>query len=127
MNTQTAEFINIDMVLSAPENLSGIATELAGQIFILQNDWYADAYQLAFECTFEHQQAAPVLDVFIGLLEQLSPQAKALLARCSKKMLDIGYNSGNTAGALHDPIHAYQLKKLAEYDIDLHITIYPFE
>lgn len=126
MSIQNTEFINVDMVLYSKEDLSPIADELAERALILQNAFYDGEYKLAFECAHEEYQSAVVIDTFIKLLDELSPQTKALLARCTKKMLDIGYNSGR-AGIVYDHIRVGQLKKLFEYGLDLNVTIYPLE
>ena len=119
-------FINVDIELSSIEDLSIIAKELEGQIFLLQNEFEDDIYRLSFECSLSDETASSVIERFLSLLDSLTAEQKMLIANCSSRILDIGYESGDKA-ITTNLLPASLLRRLSEYEINLVITLYPLD
>ena len=119
-------FINVDLELFSKESLAPLAEELHGRIFILQNGIIDEMYQLAFECLFDGTDAGSVLESFLMLIESLSEASKDKLSKCSSRVLDIGYESGEV-GIITNTLSATLLSQVAGFGFDINITVYPVD
>ena len=123
--TQTS-FINVDLELFSKEDLSSIAEELKGKIYPLTNEFIEGTYNLAFECSLNELEPSVVLEEFISLLNSLSAESKALLAECSQKVFDVGYDSGYESFVSHVVSNSL-LSKIVDLGFELRLTVYQLE
>ena len=119
-------FINVDLELSSVESLASLAEELYGKIFVLQNGFVGAEYQLAFECLIDEAEASSVFEVFLTLIESLSSDSKDKISRCSSRVLDIGYESGED-GIVTNLLSGALLAQVAGYGFGINITVYPID
>ena len=123
--TQTS-FINVDLELFSKEDLSSISEELAGKIYPLTSEFIEGEYNLAFECSLNDEDPSKVINEFIQLLNSLSDESKALLATCSKRTFDIGYDSGDEGFVTHT-LTQNLLSNVLALGFDIKITLYPLD
>jgi hypothetical protein len=119
-------FINIDMELSSSEDLSPLANELDGKIYVLQNEFVGEDYKLSFECNLNEEEPSKVLIQYVKLISGLSENSKDLLKKCNSRILDFGYESGMES-VLSNSIPAAILSDLVALNYDLVVTIYPVD
>ncbi len=121
---ETPNFINVDLELSSENDLSLIANELKGRIFILDEGFSGSEFSLRFECSLNETQPEPVLKEFIKLIRTLSNEAMALLGSTTQKIVDIGFDSGNQY-QFATRISNTLLNELSSLGFEIVITIYP--
>ncbi len=121
---ETANFINVDLELSSDNDLSLIASELKGRVFILDEGFTGSEFSLRFECSLNETQPEPVLKEFIKLIRTLSDEAMALLGSTTQKIVDIGFDSGNQY-QFTTRISNAVLNELSSLGFEIVITIYP--
>lgn len=119
-------FINVDLELLSNENLLPIAEELKGKVFLLTNEYIDSEYNLAFECSTNEEEPLPVIEKFITILNSLSPKSKKLLKTCSKRIFDIGYDSGED-GFISNSIPCSLLSEIVDLGFELKITVYQLD
>lgn len=130
MSITSPTFINIDLELCAEEDLYLIAQEWGDQVMILyygENRADKHGFELIVECSCDVELPEAVLQTFLDLLKTLSPEAQQLLARCHKKVLDIGYDSGNDGRVITHPLSNQILTELCQFGFHIHLTIYPLQ
>jgi hypothetical protein len=120
------EFVNIDMELSSSEDLSPIANELDGKIYVLQNKFEGEDYKLSFECSLNEDQPSNVLAQYVKLINGLSENSKDLLKKCNSRILDLGYESG-MGSVLSNSIPSAVISDLVTLKFDFVVTIYPVD
>ena len=69
--------------------------------------------------------ADALISAFCALLENLSPAARRLWDRCTRKEFDIGFTAGNTMKSFHTQIRAETVKRSAALGASILITVYP--
>jgi len=114
------------MELSSSEDLSPIANELDGKIYVLQNELEGKDYKLSFECSLNEEQPSNVLAQYVKLISGLSENSKDLLNKCNSRVLDFGYESGMES-VLSNSIPAAVLFDLVALNFDFVVTIYPVD
>ena len=119
-------FINVDLELHSEEALLTIVEELKGKIIILTNDYIGSEYNLVFECSVNNNDPVPVIEKFINLLNSLSKKSKILLNKCSRKIFDIGYDSGEE-GFISNCIPCSLLSKIVDLGFEMKITVYQLD
>lgn len=119
-----SQFICADFSIASDEDMSLLVDELkalglyGGQQFY--ESWYAN-----FASPESGSAETSVLGT-IKRLEKLSTGAKAMLARCSRRELSLGFNSGLSPFALEERISAKTLKRAADLGLAIEITLYQF-
>ena len=114
------------MELSSSEDLSPIANELDGKIYVLQNKFEGEDYKLSFECSLNEDQPSNVLAQYVKLINGLSENSKDLLKKCNSRILDLGYESG-MGSVLSNSIPSAVISDLVTLKFDFVVTIYPVD
>lgn len=119
-------FINVDFELTSQHELSSLFYELKDKVDILTNEKIDNEYHLCFELrTLEESIDGPekLITSFVDLIDSLSDQSKKAISNCSKRVIDLGFNSGNE-GWLYSSIPSQALKIISDSGFQLNISIY---
>ncbi|OZY41626.1 hypothetical protein CJF43_12280 [Pseudomonas fragi] len=130
-------YINTDLMLTAAVDLAPLAQAMApGDLPDISisclHDSQADGglYHSVFEA-FGPQGSYSTPDESIKALldavEQLPQALQRMWRACTKKTLNIGYNSGVTPGYVSHPIPIDTLLRMQSLGVDLCITVYSLE
>ena len=130
-------YINTDLMLTAAVDLAPLAQAMApGDLPDISisclHDSQADGglYHSVFEA-FGPQGSYSTPDESIKALldavEQLPQAHQRMWRACTKKTLNIGYNSGVTPGYVSHPIPIDTLLRMQSLGVDLCITVYSLE
>lgn len=128
MKRQT-RYLNTDLELIAPQSLEALAAAFEARgLFSLHVDRRSDQQ---WHATFEtgEQFSEPELNVvaFLATIEALDPKSRGLLADCSSRELDIGYECGEIPWAFSHGLTVPTLARMSALNISLRITLYPAE
>ena len=66
-----------------------------------------------------------IIALFCGSIEHLLPKARKIWDSCCTRKLDAGFESGNSPKDFQSEIRADVIKRVAELDASIAITIYP--
>lgn len=123
-------FINLDVALKASHSLAPIAEYLGKSVSLLSSDFFADDFYLCMEPILDENiafDAHHCTEYMLNLLEQLPIPCKDLLDSCSSRVFDYGIDSGfKDSTRLTIDLTASQLARMAELDIAVKVTVYPY-
>ena len=120
----TLRFINVDLDV-----------ESAGDLRLLVEAMEPHAYSLARppgQASFEVNEADPkdpeaVIVEFIRIVKSLPPEARRVWDGASKRVFDVGMQSGRHPSSVSCTIGVNTLREAADIDADIAITIYALD
>jgi hypothetical protein len=122
------QYLNTDLELVAPEDLSPLATHFEANGFrSLRCDrepdgsWYA-IFEICGE-TYEEPEAT--IRAMLTVVESLDGPPRDAWQSCTKREFDIGYECGSDPWAFNNGLTTGTLRRIAECRASLRITIYP--
>lgn len=119
------QYITTDLEFDSPQNLARIVDELGDNICPHLNEWIDDVYRVALGGAFSCGCPEHTVARFCTLLEALSDPSKALWEGCSRRVLDIAFESGTTPTSLTYELSAGLIKRVTNLGLSLAVTLYP--
>jgi hypothetical protein len=121
-------FLNVDLVVDSPENLTILADELADSVSIMFNgEWENGLNRLSISLSNSYgKDANEIISEFCSLIEKLSSQTKLSWDKAHSKKFDIGFESGSV-GRLETEIRSETIERIAKFKASFLITIYPIK
>lgn len=121
-------YLNTDLELESPDELSGLAAVLQSRgLFALHVERAEDGlWRAAFETAQQHTAAQPNIEALLTVIESLDGAERSVWTACTARDLDIGYDcAAEPWGAFQDAIASELLARIARVGASLRITIYP--
>ena len=116
-------FHNVDLEIESCSSLELFVKELGRKVVVLHSDWITnDLYLLSLEVTRSTKHADATIHALCSLVESLSPKAKQLWNRATRKDFDIGYE--NRSFPSRFTLRADTLKRIAKLGATLAVTCY---
>ena len=123
MSGSSIRYLNTDLELASPDDLSALAAALEAQAVVplhltRQADglWYA-----AFETAEQHGEPEP------NIAAMLAEPLRAVWAGCVRREFDVGYDCGGGPGAFEHGLSSHLLARIAAAGASLRLTLYPSE
>lgn len=126
---EPAEYINLDLDLKSPHDLTPLATHLSKVAFVLHNDKIGDVYRLIAEPAIEgrlNQDPQACTEEFLNIFGELPEELVAILRACTSRTFDYGFDGGSESPPLSITLPAAHLAQMAKWNIDVQVTIYPY-
>jgi hypothetical protein len=117
-------YITTDLEFDSGENLSPVAEELGGNVIVHLNEWVGDVYRVALGIADNDTSAADAVSFYCSLIEKLSDPAKVLWNRCTRRVLDIAFESGTEPESATHQLPEALVHRLSALRIGIAITIY---
>lgn len=118
-------YLNIDLVISAREDLTPIVESFGQDVIVLFNGEWGEHYRAAFEIAGSHAAASEDIGYFCSLIEGLEDNAKDIWRRAFAREFDIGFESGTNGECTYTTLQASLLTRVAEARVSVTITLYP--
>ncbi len=116
-------YLNTDCLLYSTEDLSPVINELGEQLIVLWNEPMEGKNSIGIEVLIDDPNGPEDhLSRFMELFS--SPSILSLLNYCSKKIFDIGFESGDESPMAYE-LSTGLLTKIAELGFSINIQIYP--
>ena len=119
------KFLNVDLDIQSSQDISLMLKELGEKIFILHHEQQENYYFARLEINIDAPNADETINYFCDLIENLSEDSQNIWDACFSKVFDIGYESGNQPNYFTSKINPVTVKRIANIDAGLNITIYP--
>ncbi|AZS49743.1 hypothetical protein DM558_02630 [Entomomonas moraniae] len=133
MTTQencTTSFINLDLELLSPFDLSPIKDYWGTSVFPLTCDFFERNFYLCVEPVFNENESCTVYhctEIMLNVLEQLPTEHKILLDSCTSCVFDYGFDIGaNDSPPFQVELTPIQLTRIAALNITVRVTIYSY-
>ena len=127
-NGEPAVFLNLDLELRSRENLAPLGGYLSERAHVLYNGETPEGYLLTAEPLHGGMGQTPEMctDELLATLDALPTELSALVRGCHARVFDYGFGSGLKAPPLAVGIPPHQLVRMAQWDIALRVTVYPY-
>ena len=117
-------YITTDLEFDSPNDLSDIVEELGDDVSVHLNEWVGDVYRVALGVSHCDTRFDEAVAFYCSLLEKLSGPAKVSWHRCTRRVLDIAFESG-----AEPKCETYELPKelvcrVADLGLSIAVTIY---
>lgn len=123
----TIEYLNTDLVLTAPQCLTGLAESLSlhglWTLAVVQGEdglWHA-----SFETDTQFSEPEPNIAAMLTAIEQLDNAEKEIWADCYLREFNMGYDCGAEPWAFNQGLSNLLLARLAAAGASLRWTLYP--
>ena len=117
------QFLNIDLDIESDKDISLIVKEFGERLTVMRNDESEGIFRASFETGYAEENA--IIKEYVDLINNLSPEAKALWNRCLIRRFDIGYESGEEPNNYYSELSEKSINLLAKVGGSVVITIYP--
>ncbi len=120
------KYITGDMDLFSNSDLSLVADKIEKKGYCLHvNQWANDKYQISIGGLGIHNQPEKTISDFCNLAETFNKEEKILWDECSKRIIDIAFESGKEPISITYPLSSTTLNRICKLGISVAITIYP--
>ncbi|WP_462174020.1 hypothetical protein [Pseudoalteromonas xiamenensis] len=120
------QYLNTDLTLKSPNDLTPIVNAFAHSAVVLHNDKRSGYYYTVFESIDENlRHPNSVITHFAQLVDSLNPHERRLWNECYSKTFDIGYEGGTAHQSYTDEIRADTLVSAAHIGAGIAVTVYP--
>jgi hypothetical protein len=127
-NVESATFLNLDLELRSRENLALLGAYLSERAHILYNAETPEGYLLTAEPLNGGMGQTPEMctEELLRTLEALPKDLSALVRGSHTRVFDYGFDSGVSSPPLTVGIPPHHLSRMAQWDIALRVTVYPY-
>lgn len=87
-------YVTTDLEFDSGSNLAPIVEELGENVIVHLNEWVDNVYRVALGIGISDSSPVEAVAFYCSLLEKLSDPSKALWNRCTRRVLDIAFESG---------------------------------
>lgn len=115
-----AHFLNVDLDLESRAGLAALLEALEPHVFVL----YRTAGRASVELAKQPRSAEEAVGRFVRLVQSLDVKGKRAWGQCSKRVLNIGFQAGESPRQSVVPLSAALMQKVAKVSLGLAFTVY---
>lgn len=116
-------YITADLEFDAPTSLDRIVAELAPSVSLNLDDRSGELHRVALGVSVGRSAKRTVSHI-CDLLERLSPLARGDWDRCTRRVVDIAFESGTTPESATSTLPAELVRRVADLGLAIAVTIY---
>ena len=120
----TISYITTDLEFDSETNLSPIVDELGTDVIVHLNDWVDNRYRVALGLFHTDTTMDEAVCFYCSLVEKLSVASMSLWSGCTRRVLDIAFESGAEPESATYQLPASLVRRLSALGIGIAITIY---
>jgi hypothetical protein len=117
-------YVATDLEFDSTSDLSHIVDELGENVSVHLNEWVENVYRVALGIARRDNHVEESVAFFCSLLERLSDEAKAAWRECSRRVLDIAFESGMEPKCEIYELPAELVHRVSDLGISIAVTIY---
>ncbi len=118
-------YITTDLDFESRNDLSSIIQELGEQALPNHNDWVGKKYFVSLASPSDYNEPEDSISEFCDLIEGLSDNSKKLWQGCTKRVVDVAFESGKIPNNLTCHLSEKLINRLSSLKLSVAITIYP--
>lgn len=116
-------YITADLEFAAPTSLDRVVAELEPEVVIHLHDRTSELHSVALGIVVEGSPEASVAHI-CALLERLSPPARHAWDQCTRRVVDLAFESGTTPKDVTYTVPAGLVRRLGELGLAIAVTVY---
>jgi hypothetical protein len=117
-------YVTTDLEFDSGSNLSQIVHELGPDVIIHLNDWVGDVYRIALGIADTDTSADDAVSFYCSLVEKLSDASKSLWNGCTRRVLDIAFESGTEPECQTYQLPETLVRRVSALGMSIAVTIY---
>lgn len=117
-------YVTTDLEFDSGSNLSQIVHELGPDVIVHLNDWVGDVYRVALGIADSETSADDAVSFYCSLVEKLSDASKSLWNGCTRRVLDIAFESGTEPECQTYQLSETLVRRVAALGMSIAVTIY---
>ena len=117
-------YITTDLEFDSPNDLSDIIEELGDSVSVHLNEWVGDVYRVALGVGHCDTRSDEAVAFYCSLLEKLSDSAKVSWNRCTRRVLDIAFESGTEPKCETYELSRELVRRASDLGLSIAVTIY---
>ena len=121
---KTIEFLNIDLDIESEFPLQAIIDGFGDNVTVMYNIREGELYKASFELT-DIGDPEQLLNRYVTLVESLNDEQRRCWDQCTKRVFDIGYDSGHGPDNFHSALSSAAIASLSRVGGGIVITVYP--
>lgn len=126
MKSEDIRYLNVDLLIKSRDDLFPIVKEFGEDVMVLSNDKVGDFHYAYFEISSSHAGPNEDIEYFCSLIESLEDEARKLWDKSFYRIFDIGYESGTSSNSYSSELRESVVRKIAEFNASIRVTIYPY-
>jgi hypothetical protein len=119
-------YLNVDLLIKSREDLTPIVKEFGDDVLVLSNEKVGEFHYAYFEISGSHAGPNEDIEYFCSLIEGLEEENRKLWENSFYRIFDVGYESGTSKNSFSSDLREPVLKRLAEANASIRVTIYPY-
>ena len=120
------QYVTTDLEFDSNEDLALVVREFGDAVCPHLNEWIDGVYRVALGGAFScDQRPEEEIERFCELIGGLSEKSKHLWETCTRRVLDIAFESGTEPKSITYQLSAGLVRRVSELGISIAITIYP--
>jgi hypothetical protein len=119
-------YLNVDLLIKSREDLSPIVEDFGEDVLVLTNVKVGDFFFAYFEVAESTGDPDEKINFFCELIEALSKENRKIWDNSFYRIFDIGYEGGNSNNSYSSDLRGGVIKRIAEANASVRITIYPY-
>lgn len=116
-------YITADLEFDAPTSLDRVVAELEPEVVIHLHDRTGELHSVALGIVVEGSPEASVAHI-CALLERLSPPARHAWDQCTRRVVDLAFESGTKPKDVTYTVPAGLVRRLGELGLAIAVTVY---
>jgi len=117
-------YVATDLEFDSTNDLSHIVEELGDNVSVHFNEWVGDVYRVALGVGHCDTRADEAVAFYCSLLERLSDSAKISWNRCTRRVLDIAFESGTAPKSATYELPEELVRRVSDLGMSIAVTIY---
>ena len=118
-------YLNTDLVIESKTDLSVIVHEFGEDVIVLYHGEMRGYQHASFESSEAGAGADEIINFFCMLVENLPEGAREVWDGCCSRVLDVGFESGESPSNFRSEIRASTIQRVAAIGASIVVTIYP--
>jgi hypothetical protein len=120
----TISYITTDLEFDSETNLSPIVEELGPDVIVHLNDWVDNIYRIVLGLAHTDTTVDEAVCFYCSLVEKLSVASMSLWSGCTRRVLDIAFESGAEPECQTYQLPEALVKRVSALGLGITITIY---
>jgi hypothetical protein len=117
-------YIATDLECASAADLSALVQEFGENVIVHLNDWVDGVYRVAVGLGHPDTTADKAVSSYCSLIEKLTDSSKALWAGCSRRAVDIAFESGTEPESQTFDLPEALVHRASALGLSIAITIY---
>jgi hypothetical protein len=117
-------YVTTDLEFDSGSDLSPLVEELGQDVIVHLNDWVDQVYRVALGIADTDTSADDAVSFYCCLVEKLSDASKSLWNGCTRRVLDIAFESGTEPECQTYELPETLLRRVAALGMSIAVTIY---